>query len=72
MSILQKFPFYNISTNLSTSVLLNPNTVHTKLLFHFLHTYSYILSSHDANHTIVHTWALECSGCVHQNAQQCW
>jgi len=28
--------------------------------------------SNDVNHKIVHTWALVCSGCVHQNAQQCW
>ena len=42
MSLPQKYTFYNISTNLSTSVLLNSNTVHTKLfisLFAYLFVY---------------------------------
>jgi len=40
-------------------------------VFELTDSYIIISSSQDANHKIVHTWALVCSGCVHQNAQQC-
>ena len=66
-----KFTFCNVNTNSTSSVLTNCNTLHTDYFILILRTYNLISSSQDTNHKIVHTLALVCSGCVHQNAQQC-
>ena len=74
MSLLQNFTCYNISTNATKSLLTNFNTLQNNcfiLVFPYFYVTFKPSSTQNANHKIVHTWALICSACVHQNAQQC-